>query len=454
MALAACRASARDFSRLLLFASGLLVACADMRPMTIGEPAAFGAECSTCHGNAENPAPPQATNGDTGSDSVRVGAHQQHLHDGSLRTAIACDECHIVPAAVEDAGHQDQAFATVTFGALATAAAAAPVWSHSAATCTGAYCHGATLAGGTNKQPKWTVVDGSQIACDTCHGAPPPPPHAAADNCASCHGGTVTSGTTINIAGGLHMNGRVDAVAAGGHPDGWDDPTQHGYAANEALASCKSCHGDDLLGGNAGVSCDSCHTTGWRSDCTFCHGDKTSGRSSPPDDTHGRTATTLVSVGAHASHFGPTIAHSINCSECHTPPADISAPTHINGQREVVFGELAKTGAAGPTWSESSGRCSNAYCHGKFTGGNLSNQPLWTTVNGSQKSCTSCHGDPPSTGHHSTHRNEGIGCSNCHAGYSTTGVNTATHVNGVKDVSQSSWNGTSCDPSCHGRETW
>ena len=415
----------------------------------------LSAECSSCHGSPDNPAPPQATNGDTTTDSVRVGAHQTHLHDSALRQAIGCDECHVVPATVDDAAHMDNDRATVTFGALATASGAGPIWNRDTATCSGAYCHGATLRGGTHPSPTWTKVDGTEAACGTCHGTPPPPPHPAQSDCSTCHSGTVSSGMNINVAGGLHINGIIDYVGGGNHPSGWASGDQHGVAANQNLGLCKTCHGADLTGGSAGISCYSCHAAGWDSSCTFCHGDRTSGRASPPVDTQRRSGTGLVSVGAHVSHFSPTLAPSIDCNQCHVVPTDIWAPAHINGSAEVTFGSLAKTGSASPTWTASTAKCANAYCHGKFTGGNTTNQPVWTTVNGSQKTCTSCHGDPPSTGHHNTHVNgEGIGCGTCHSGYSSSNVNASLHVNGTKNVSQASWNGTGCDPSCHGYETW
>lgn len=72
--------------------------------------------------------------------------------------------------------------------------------------------------------------------------------------------------------------------------------------------------------------------------------------------------------------------------------------------------------------------------------------------------CGSCHAIPPATGHHSTHKSEGISCAVCHgAGYSTTTVNAATHNNGVKNLTTTiGWNATnrSCSNSCHGTHTW
>jgi hypothetical protein len=84
--------------------------------------------------------------------------------------------------------------------------------------------------------------------------------------------------------------------------------------------------------------------------------------------------------------------------------------------------------------------------------------PSWS---GSIAACTACHGLPPSTGHHGESEHMSAGCGACHASYSSTAVNKALHVNGVRDVGGTgtrinSWNTSthSCTPSCHGSETW
>ena len=70
--------------------------------------------------------------------------------------------------------------------------------------------------------------------------------------------------------------------------------------------------------------------------------------------------------------------------------------------------------------------------------------------------CGSCHTIPPSSGQHSTHSNRS--CATCHgSGYSSTGVNAATHNNGVKNiVTTIGWSATNrnCANSCHGTERW
>ncbi len=73
------------------------------------------------------------------------------------------------------------------------------------------------------------------------------------------------------------------------------------------------------------------------------------------------------------------------------------------------------------------------------------------------QTCGSCHAIPPAVGSHSIHNSRGYDCVTCHGtGYSSTTVNAATHINGVKNVSLSAWNATtrSCASYCHGARAW
>jgi predicted CxxxxCH...CXXCH cytochrome family protein len=312
--------------------------------------------------------------------------------------------------------------------------------------------------------------------CERCHGYPPPPfimggtSHPASTDCSSCHPGTVEPDDVTIVPGGLHMNGIVDAPSS--HPAGWGDPTQHGYSVNaNGLASCKTCHGSSLQGGS-GRACSACHGTGWDTSCTFCHGNPQTGRASPPVDTQGRSVTTNVSVGVHASHVTTTIATPLGCDECHPARTTsvITDANHIDGSAngaDVSMGALARTGGAAATYdrtSATSATCSSVYCHGKFAYGvnnGAGATPSWTT---GTVGCSSCHPTPPSSRRHGTHSS--FGCNECHgAGYSTSTVNAATHVNGTKDVpfpgiTGARFSGSNCGSfSCHGNghstgDTW
>ncbi len=380
-----------------------------------------GTACTSCHGDASRataaiaPAPPQDTTGNTSTTALGVGAHQAHLNAGPLRAAVACNECHVVPS---DTSHSTGSGPPpVTFGALATSGGATPSWDRNAATCA-TYCHGSTLPGGSNTAPQWTKVDGTQAACGSCHGIPPPASsgHPAVSGnttvCAGCHPGTVKADGTIDVAGGMHINGTVD-VSGGG--------------------------------------------------CTACHGDSTRAAAiapAPPRDTRGNTATTALGVGAHQTHLnaGP-LRGAIACSECHVVPSD-TTHSAATTPPPVTFGSLAKTNYPAASWDRNAATCAT-YCHGATLSGGLNTKPVWTQVNGTQASCGSCHGLPPSTGQHgprnSHHRD--VSCGTCHgAGYSPTTVNALTHVNGTKEVSAPGWDpaSRSCANSCHDgeRHSW
>jgi predicted CxxxxCH...CXXCH cytochrome family protein len=433
--------------------------------------------CTTCHGDparvASDPlvraAPPVSPTGDGGG-----GAHLAHLAGGTFRAPLACDECHDVPATAD---HVDGVL-EVPMSLLARARDAAPAWDPANATCSGVYCHGATLGGGPTETPSWS--SSPALGCSSCHGYPPPSHDAGATACEDCHLGTVKPGGALDLEAGRHLDGRLDL--AGLHAEGYEAPTLHGRDANAVgVTGCKSCHGDDLAGGSVGVSCNACHADAgfpaWATTCTFCHGTAPGGPASPPVDTQGRTVTTNVSVGVHASHVATTIATPLACTQCHPDRSGSNVITdaqHVdgNGVAEVALGALARTGGAAATYtraSATSATCASTYCHGRFSGG--ANSGAGATVNWTsttQVTCTSCHGSAPGTGEHSKHASR-MGCYICHftvVDSTRAVVNPALHVNGSKNVSfggtydsravTGTWNATnrSCSISCHSGESW
>ncbi len=386
---------------------------------------AWQTSCTFCHGTSPSgPAsPPVDTQGRSAVSNVSVGAHDAHVAT-ALTTPLACTECHPDRAGsnvLTDAAHVDgDGRAEVVLGARAGAAASYARASDTSATCSSTYCHG---AGGI----EWTGT--TALGCTSCHGAPPPAPHVSSTSCGSCHPGYTA--TTVDPA--THLNGAVER--SGPHAAGYSSPTAHGYEVNRVgLASCKGCHGTAL------ASCNACHGgTAWQTSCTFCHGTSPSGPASPPVDTQGRSATANVSVGVHASHVGTTMGRPVACTECHPDRAGSNVVTdaaHVDGDgvAEVAFGSLATTGGAAAVYTRVSGisaTCGSTYCHGRFTGGANGGSgatPSWTST--AQVTCTSCHGNPPSTDRHSTHTGSEFSCSNCHR----HGGFDPAHVNGVEDV--------------------
>jgi predicted CxxxxCH...CXXCH cytochrome family protein len=409
--------------------------------------------CTSCHGDdLTGPAPPSDTSGGTATTLRGVGAHASHLATSTWRHEITCTECHVVPATIGAAGHTDSALpAELTWGPLATADTATPGFDGT--TCSGTYCHGATLAsGGTDTTPTWTRVDGSQDACGTCHGLPPGGTHPTATNCSMCHS-TVINAAGVITAPALHVNGIVDRTDY--HPAGWSAATSHGRTFNAGVPSaCTSCHGATLTGGTVGVSCESCHP-GWQTDCTFCHGNPVTGISSPPEGVNGQTSRLDITVGAHAEHVSATPLHiAWNCTFCHGPttPTSVFSAGHLDGdsQAETVFGPIL---GAGTTYNATTGVCGNTYCHG--TGSTRAAAPAWNT--NPTLTCGSCHA--PFTGatqaqlramggEHDKHvRGEGFPCNRCHGtSVGATGAitNVAQHVNGVVEVSVPGFSATAC----------
>ena len=334
--------------------------------------------CQGCHGDATSAAPPVDTTGNSATSFVGVGAHRSHLGASVWHSEVQCDDCHLVPADVADVGHMDSALpAELTWGTLPQADSAIPSWNSTS--CSGIYCHGATLMpGGSNVQPTWTTVDGTQADCGTCHGLPPAGTHATQANCSACH-------TNVEA-------GNASFV----------DPTRHIDGVVDVTIDCSSCHGNAF-------------------------------NAAPPTDTLGRSATTDRGVGAHQEHLGTSTWHKeVTCNQCHIVPASIAAVGHTDTAlpAELTWGSLPRTDGANPSFNGAT--CSSVYCHGPtLLPGGSNTTPVWTSVNGTQATCGSCHGIPPG-GTHTTQSD----CSSCHPNIdaSLQFPNPDTHIDGVVNV--------------------
>ena len=408
--------------------------------------------CNFCHGDKSDPsgAPPATVAGATGTSVRGVGAHQSHLKSSTWHTQLTCEQCHTVPTDAMDPGHIDATPAELNFTGIAVADSAKPAFNGK--TCSGVYCHGATLSG-AGATPEWTKVDGSQAKCGSCHGLPPGGTHTKSTACSMCHGAVVDSDFKI-IAPQLHINGKVDVTPP--HAAGYSNPTNHGkdFIANKASCQDAGCHGATLTGAS-GLSCETCHPR-WKTNCIFCHGGKDNRTGAPPVAVNGDTSTTTLAVGQHSQHVVDSARHgAYPCATCHTMPTDALSPGHIDGGRaQVKFSGIA----AGATYNAATGTCSNVYCHGngRGTGGSAS----WTsTLSGA---CDQCHdvagSDSTLGGRHNKHFKNGVtDCARCH----TCVVNSdgtfntpSRHVDGTADNCWPNTNSTNCSYGCHGNETW
>jgi predicted CxxxxCH...CXXCH cytochrome family protein len=172
---------------------------------------AFDRSCNACHGG-DNAAPPMDLLGNTRTTASGVGAHQTHVLGTERSRPVPCGECHVVPDDIFDPGHFDTARpAELAFSGVALANGASPTYENG--TCGSTSCHGAVFSdgnpsGGSNTTPTWTHVDGTEAACGSCHGLPPPPPHPGPYPCDNCHGDIAHDGITFTHPE-LHVDGVV-----------------------------------------------------------------------------------------------------------------------------------------------------------------------------------------------------------------------------------------------------
>jgi len=174
----------------------------------------YAVGCSSCHGWNQGVSPPQNLRGECSPGLDGVGAHRAMRMSTVPVHQVACSNCHPVPLATWSSGHPDGAV-QVVFSGLAAAGGAQPVWNGTS--CENVYCHGATLSGGTCKEPVWKDTGGEASRCGACHSLSDPAGSTAAD-CASCHPDTVAADGTI-LPYGKHINGVIDAATQeGGSP--------------------------------------------------------------------------------------------------------------------------------------------------------------------------------------------------------------------------------------------
>ncbi len=241
--------------------------------------------CDGCHGSGGIAAPPVDVAGNSVTSARGVGSHREHLGASNWHQEIPCSACHQVPSTTSSVGHVDSELpAELTFSALAGASS-----QFNGTTCTNSYCHGATMAGGNATNPQWTLVDGSQSQCDSCHGAPPPPPHPVGNDCGACHPSMTAGGGLVITNAAMHINGNVEV--------------------DEDLA------------------CDGCHGGG--------------GDPAPPVDIAGSSSSTSRGVGAHQAHLGVANWHkTIACEQCHQVPSTTNAVGHTDTPlpAELTFG--------------------------------------------------------------------------------------------------------------------
>ena len=213
---------------LAVAAGELLAGCGNPRAATTS-----GDACLACHGSDGEPGPAARRPGRDLDDPARSrGApappprHRDPRSASLFRVPRGSHEPEIAGA------HR---WRGRRLGPLAAARGALPSWNATEARCSGVYCHGGTRrsARGERQRAGLDLLQRARLhlatgpGCVTCHGWPPPSPHPRLTSCGGCHGKTVTSDGRIDVAGGKHVNGTVDLGGSGGGSLACD--ACHGY---------------------------------------------------------------------------------------------------------------------------------------------------------------------------------------------------------------------------------
>lgn len=186
--------------------------------------------CNTCHGSADNAAPPVNLMKESSTSIVTIGAHQPHLTGTHLSTFAtgtgSCETCHIQPSSYDAPGHiDDSPHAEVIFNSLTTDNGRLnTAWDRVNGSCSDVYCHGAfefkkddsqypwaytgTEMTGSNPKMFWQYLGTGQALCGSCHGLPPQG-HAPVTSCTGCHDSVVDENLNI-VNKYLHINGQID----------------------------------------------------------------------------------------------------------------------------------------------------------------------------------------------------------------------------------------------------
>jgi predicted CxxxxCH...CXXCH cytochrome family protein len=173
--------------------AGACITCHQSGPLHVNGRVDLGdgsGKCGACHGTGDDPLP-------------KTGAHAAHARPKGAQP-VACTTCHELPTGKHPLG---KGSASVRLLGVAATGGLSPTYDPATQTCANVYCH--AVGGGTTPTPKWT---GTLAGCDSCHGLPPPAPHAANPSCgtALCHEGKVESGALTKDGIAHHVNGTIE----------------------------------------------------------------------------------------------------------------------------------------------------------------------------------------------------------------------------------------------------
>jgi len=322
--------------------------------------------CDACHSTAAtNPFKSMA--GASAPSDAKVGAHVKHLN-ATLGKPVVCSECHFVPTSPAIAGTHRNGVNDIVFGTLAKTGGLVPTYTAATGICSNTYCHGASLNGGSNKNPRWNDT-AYNVGCATCHGYPPATTrsgatHPATSTCSSCHPHVnATNNGFVNAS--LHIDGTVQA--SGGAAHAFPNP---GSAHRTATPSaCQGCHniasptGTYPVAAGTPPNCAGCHYRTLFVGCSDCHG--ASATNAWPNGTVFPNV-----AGQHSTHSAIT---GITCDVCHFG-GGTGTSTHGNSNRilktannvVVVFSTAGGTMGATTSYNAGTNRLSvtcTGMCH-------------------------------------------------------------------------------------------
>jgi mono/diheme cytochrome c family protein len=305
-----------------------------------------------------------------------------------------------------------------------------------------------------------------------------PPPPASTDGaalyaryCSGCHkaldSSTVVGRTSTQIQAAIASQGQmsslsmltqtqIDAIAAAFPTTTTPPPPpmcgschaippatgQHAYHVNSQRVSCGTCHGSGYSSTsvnsathyNGVKNIASGSTPGWnpatRSCSNSCHGTHywggTASTPPPPATTDGAALYTQYCSGCHKALDSSTVVGRTSTQI----QAAIASQSQMSSLSTLTQTQIEAIAAAFPT-----------------------------TTTPPPLVCGDCHAIPPATGQHAYHVNsQRVSCGTCHgSGYSSTAVNSATHMNGTVNIASTpGWNPTtrSCSNTCHGTHSW
>jgi predicted CxxxxCH...CXXCH cytochrome family protein len=352
-------------------------------------------------------------------------------------------------------------------------------WSNSSQTCI-AYCHdpnGPSYAGG-DAFAVWTNT--TNRTCTSCHGNPPTitrngVTHSTNTNCDYCHGSGALLGTQTG-----HLNGIIDTGSntcnlchaqppsgiSGSNTTGAHDLHKAAGYGSTSTTSCNYCHSNGGLfdGGSHPNGIYNISTNSSSQIATYtqvpatgkddtCSGVSCHNKSLPSNavagtaiwntSTQGRCdvchSTSASGVPASDDHLIHNVTKGYTCNTCH------NGAIHFNGgNANISFSGVGNnSGTYNTSWSNSSQTCI-AYCHDpngpSYAGGDAF--AVWT--NTTNRTCTSCHDNPPITTGNNVSHTTSTNCNMCHGTGAVSGTQTG-HINGVVTIE---YTGLSCI-SCH-----